>query len=648
MPSLDEELAAHVAKAQPSLSEEAGAQAIEMGAGAQSFADAIVGGIGGAVGTIPDQIAGMTNIPGAVAGMAENLYEGNTGIGDYLTQRSGPQMVGDLAVPAGMFMGPVAGPAFMGGARGLANAYEMPEGTPFNDRVEQFTTDLLSPFALPGVIKGVGLAAKGAKSGASALADSVRGGPGIKMAPMSDRLATSVIFSRPKRLSKSGEGEIAFKEGEHYNLLKQDGVISPSIPFMVNEFSKKKDMLRAETRSVLSKPVGPNGATIGQAPAAFPSRLVENSSGEWQSIPAFPRAEKLIQEFKGEASTRSLMDEQLTEFRRMITGYEAVDPMTGQPTRYPGITSIDELQEMKKDFSIENSAAYKKMGGNPELIPDELDQLMRAAGRDIKDALGTRIKEVAGMYGDKAKDLAAKFQPLNEKWSLYLDMDKDFRKLADVAFDPRKSNMNFRAAMGAGLGGAAGYALGAPGMGALAGASLGSPAVAMAASTAMDKFSALPGQIADIPGMRMLGGAMQNPRVMGPIASLSPMLNQGMNAQAQILPRTPEAVMANPQSVLPLLPPEMQPQFMKALEGGKEDVNQFMTQAMVNVPGLAQIFAQSWISPEEFGGRVQDPMTIYGMYEEVTSQMMRGDLDPRRAYRAQKDAVQGKVPKLLQ
>lgn len=641
-PRLDPEIEALInSDSEPGINsagEAAGQDAIEFGSDANSALGAIGGGLMNALGSAPGQIAAMANLPGVVG---DALQDPSQTFGA-LVNRSGPQLGADLIGLGAMAIpNPAASGLVSGAARGLANAYEMPEGTPFNDRLEQFTTDAMSPFALPVI----GEVPSGIKKGAGKIL-----GETVEQAALPDRLATSLIFRRSKRLDrgKISQGVLEFQENEIVRQLRKDGVLdTPKIPAMINRYYANLDMREAQIESIMNKGVGPNGESLGASPAAGVKRVMLTTPNGIQTRVEFPKAEKFIEESMATPSTRQAMEAQLDELRKVIDGYDLPDGR-----RIDGVETIADLQKAKRTAYRDNQAMYQKLGLNPENIPDEFDQLTRKAVGDIVDMLNDSISTAAGRYGTEAQGLASKFAPINKEWSVYLDALKDFRRLADTSTDMAKSLIGVRQGLGIGGGVGADLMLGTPGLFTGAGAMLTTPQGLGAAQFGAQKLTDLGEFASPVAGPVINAGkaVMSDPRTMGAVASFDQIINGGgQQAYAQsFLPRTPEGVKANPVAVLQALPPEMHGQFQQALEGGNDEINRFMSQALMTVPGLAQKFAPSKISPEEFGGQFQDPMTTYGLYQEVTSQMLRGDMDPRKAYRAQKDVVQGKVPRAMQ
>lgn len=638
-PRLDPEIEAHINSA----GEEAGREAIEFGSEAQSTLSAVGNGLMGALGSVPGQIGAMAEAPFAAARFLEHPIDNSI---SYFGDRSTPQLAAD-AVGLGALgaPNPVVSGLISGTSRGLANAYEMPEGTPFNDRLEQFTTDAFSPFAMP-MVGGTTSAVTKKVSGPIASR--------LKEAPLSDRLATSVIFTRAKRIDEDAlsAGELKFAENAAVKMFREDGVLQgPSAKRWVANYYGNLNKLEGEVEGILSKPVGPAGESLGSASASVPIRMGGATGASPQ--PIFTKAEQFIQDSKVAPSTRALMEEQLNEWRQTLTGFDLPDG-----TQVPGVATINDLQKAKRSIYNDNSSMYRRMGQNPENIPPELEQLTRKAAQDVVEMLNDSISQAAGKYGTKAQELAAKFAPTNKKWGTYLDALKDFRRLADVSTNPVKQ-LNLRTAAGGGLGGMAGSVVGMPVLGSAMGGTLATPSGMAAASWGANIAENVGQQLGNAmaplsgpmgAGAGMLGATLNSPRAMGAVSSFDQLINQGMpEAQAQqSLPRTPEGVMANPVAIMQLLPPEMHGQFQAALEGGNDSINKFMSNALVTVPGLAEQFVPSRVSPEEFGGQFQDPMATFDLYQDVTSQMLRGDMDPRKAYKAQKAAVQGKVPKTMQ
>ena len=524
----------------------------------------------------------------------------------------------------------------------------MPEGTPFGNRVEQFTEDTLSPFAVPMIGKALG-------AGAGALGSQL--GKAKFSGSLADKLASSVIFQRSKRvINDPFSDEIEFKETALTKELRNDGVLQGPRPVQwVKNYERSLDNIATDARGVLTKSVGPKGETLGDAPANLPLRMTSGPNGPNVEV-VLPRAEKFINDTSTVPSVRADMESLMREWRQLLQGYPIEDPATGQITQVPGVNTISDLLEKRKAFYLDNASSYKAMRSNPEILPEQIDQLMRAAGQDITDFLTDNINATASRLGKKAQDVASGFAPINAKWSRYIDAQKDFRKLADTISDPRKSIVRMGPGIGGAVLGAAGstIGLGLPGM--IAGGALGTPQGIAAASWAAHGAENVLGAMSPMAGTAAhiaapVAGAIQqglmSPRAMSIPASFDQFMGNDAHA-APILPRTADGVRSNPAAIKPLLPPDMQGEFDLALRGDDDAINQFMQKALTVSPALQQAFAPSRVSQEEFGGQFQDPMARFQLFQEVTSQMLREDIDPRKAYRAQKDVAQGRVPKMMQ
>lgn len=602
------------------------------GVGDNPYAQAMVGGVGDAVDSIPGQIAGigeaLTTNP---ATTVKNMWT-------HATSGSIPNGIADVAQLAGP-LGGLPGIAVSGAMRGAANWYD--KGLSAPEGIREVTSNTLAPFALPSIIRG-------SRAGASKVAGLLP--ERVQQAPLATRLRSKILGPKLGKqgvdfaetgTNATGDLELVLRNTPLVKELTDDGIISgANVSTWVPKYADALNKLYEKSVGTYSKPVGKMGETLGDEAATI-SRAIINTPAGTRSMTITPRLEKLMAEKAKNPEIATEINNALEGWRSQLDGGKTFDSF-GQEVILPGVQTIKELNDLKKQFSLQEGGIWKD--GQPSgKFPEIVDQAEMAFAADLKDMLLQSTKDAAQRLGTpKAIKAAEELGPLNEKWSRYIEARRSMSDLGKSLSDPSIPTMGVnnvgRTAVAYAAGGPAAVAgalgmMSKRGMGMTA-AGLDTAGGVIDAMRPMGRgLSSLGSATVMRPDVMSLGGAVNN-------------MTPGMEAQAQSpLPRTPEAVRQAQGAISQILPPELQPQFWAALEGDNDDISEFMGRAVSQVPALAQMFMESKVSPTEFGNRFDDPMTTYGMFQNVTSKMLRGELDPLRAYREQKDVVRGRVPR---
>lgn len=604
------------------------------GVGDNPYAQAMVGGVGDAIDSIPGQVAGigeaLTTNPLTTA---KNMWT-------HATSGSIPNGIADVAQLAGP-LGGLPGVAASGAMRGAANWWD--KGLSAPEGIREVTSNALAPFALPGLVKGVG-------AGASKVANILP--ERVQQAPLATRLRSKILgpklgkqgvdFSKGKTgTNATGDLELVLRNTPLVKELTDDGIISgANVSTWVPKYADAMNKLYDKSVGTYSRPLGPNGETIGAQAPIMPQVIISSPQGI-RYVTRTPRLEKLMEEKANNPEIALEINNAIAGWRSQLDGGKTLNPY-GEAVEHPGVMTINDLNNLKKQFSLQENGIWKD--GQPTgKFPEIVDQAEMAFAADLKDMLLESTQAAADKFGTPAALAAAKeLGPINEKWSRYIEARRSMSDLGKSLSDPSIPTMGVnnvgRTAVAYAAGGPAAVA-GALGM-------MSKRGMGMTAAGLENAGGVIDAMRPMGRGLSSLGSAtLMNPSVMslgGAVNNMSP----GMEAQAQSpLPRTPEAVKQAQGAISQMLPPELQPQFWAALEGNNDDISEFMGRAVSQVPALAQMFMESKVSPTEFGNRFDDPMTTYGMFQNVTSKMLRGELDPLRAYREQKDVVRGRVPR---
>lgn len=583
---------------------------------------------GRALGSMGEQLLGLASLPGMFLDVATQPVGETAGnLMGHFAEQSIPQTAADAAIPLSMPAG-VAAPAIQGASRGVANiadAFMAGQDPTFGQMVGEMALRTGEGYLFPGVTK-LTKAARGTPE------------PKINKAPLANRIQENIIFKSKDNKLDVGETlarqEIVTTGGELTDFFKKEGIIRGHRPEdSVYRYIQKEKELGDRTNAVLSKPVTARNETIGQVEVDYPEARTINTGDGFQVDFDIPEVNEVL--------------EKIGEMPPDIASQVDI-AVNGWKQALAGTRTIDDLQKLKRLFYVENNKLWR--GTARETRPDAVERIEKAMGSYLKRTLNENVDRAGKTLGAEAQAQAKLFAPLNETWSKYLDGKQTFIDLGKSLTKPGFMNPSLRGAM-------LGFGIGAAADSAAVGASavLGGGQRAMwAGANALDRVAPMFSGIdraADMVGGATMG-ALSNPQVMGPVASLQGEFGFG-SAEAQPLPpqplpRTAEALRQNPGAVLPLLPPEMHSSFWKAMEGSKDDINNFMSRALQTVPGLVQSFEPSAVSQDEFGGRFQDPAVTFGLYQDVTSRMLKGELDPRKGYRDQLSVIQGKAPKGMQ